>query len=312
MLIHILAASVLFISSYALADELSSKFVNYVTGSWSNENQNTTNPSQFPLYSAEHCGVTLSEAYNKAEASAFLYQIGPVGGRRKMVFVVEDIAAGEVQLSSRRLADSSFINESFCQQPKASRIIPAGVLLESTCSVFYKFIESTLEFVGATLPEGCPSRFQGAVALHVRETVSSTQLKIEEKWLNANGEQVAGSLYGPVIYDKKPQFEDASEAKYSCWASLKKSDGTYTFDKSVIQDRGGQFRTSAVLGANGVSQSYDIRLTRVSFEDRIPVLKLSIHTADEMKSIQYNWAAIGAARIGVNSTWIQVGCTRIE
>lgn len=66
------------------------------------------------------------------------------------------------------------------------------------------------------------------------------------------------------------------------------------------------------VDAEGAKQNFEVYLKRVSFDDRVPVLKLSVHKAGTEKSVFYVWGEVGAARVGVNVTWIQVGCTRVK
>lgn len=291
---------------------LSDQFVNFVSGYLTNENQNILDPKSFPLVIANHCSISVVNSQSAEPQSGFLYQIGQGEARRRMVFIVSVRSDGTVGLASRRIVDPSGIETEFCKRASAKRIIDEKNLMTSTCSVIYQYDSEKSVFQGSTLPEGCPSTFQGAVALHVKEVVSDGRLEIEEKWLDASGKQVAGSIVGPYIYIRKQQFREVSEARYSCWASVKKTDGTYTLDRATITDRGGKFSTSNIVNAQGEEEAYDIKLTRVSFEGKVPVLKLSIHKAGNDGSIFYHWAQIGAERIGNNPSWIQVGCTRLD
>lgn len=300
--------------STLLTDEpsLVDRFVGYVTGYWTNENQNILAPENFPLTVANHCGLTVVNPDTGTSQKGFLYQIGEFPHQQRMVFMLEELGAGKLDLASRRFTDTSVIGGDFCQKKTENRLIEDRYLLPSKCHVAYEYNTQEKVYRGSTAPEGCPSTFQGATTLHVKETVSENQLAIEEKWLDANGQQVAGSKFGPYIYVKKNPFKATAEGEYSCWASLKKPDGTHTFDRGKISDRGGVLKTASIVGAEGQTVAYDVHLTRVSFEDKIPVLKLSVHKTGDEKSIFYNWVEVGARNVGVNATWIQVGCTRTK
>ncbi len=291
---------------------LSDRFVSFVTGHLTNENQNILDPKNFPLVVADHCGVTVVDSLTAGSHSGFLYQIGQGDGRRRMIFTVSDLSNGMIDLGSRRISDPSGLESEFCKKSSDKRIIDEKNLKPSTCHVFYQYDDEAKVFRGSTPPEGCPSTFQGSVAMHVKEVVSDGRLEIEERWLDASGKQVAGATAGPYIYIRKPQFKEDSEARYSCWASLKNPDGTHTWDRANVTDRGGKFSTSNIVSAEGESLAYDVKLARVSFDDKVPVLKLSIHKSGNDGSILYHWAQTGAERIGINVTWIQVGCTRTE
>jgi len=288
------------------------RFVGYVTGHWTNENQNTLDPENFPLVEANHCGLTVVNPNTGTSQKGFLYQIGTFPQQRRMVFMLTELSDGKLDLASRRFTDPSVISSDFCQKMAKDRLLEERFILPSKCNVVYEYDTQEKVYRGSTAPEGCPSTFQGATALHVKETVSENHFAIEEKWVDANGNQVAGSQVGPYIYVKKKPLSSSAEGEYSCWASLKKPDGTHTFDRGTISDRGGVLTTASIVAADGKTTAYEVHLTRVSFEDRIPVLKLSVRKAGDSKSVFYNWAEVGARNVGVNASWIQVGCTRIK
>jgi hypothetical protein len=288
------------------------KFISYVSGHLTNENQNILDPKNFPLVVAEHCGVAVVNSTSSEPQMGFLYQIGEKPNRRRMVFTVSLRPDGTLDLASRRILDGAKIATDLCQESADKRVISEESLKPSTCHVYYQYDGTEGIFRGSTPPEGCPSTFMGAVVMHVKEVVSDGRLEIEERWLDASGKQVAGSTAGPYVYLRKPQFTGASSAQYSCWAALKKPDGTYTLDRSIVNDRGGKFSTSSIVSSEGETLSYDIKLDRVSFNNNIPVLKLGIYKSGNDRSILYLWAEVGARLIGTNVTWIQVGCTRTE
>jgi hypothetical protein len=261
---------------------------------------------------AEHCGVTVVNSETDSGQSAFLYQIGTGESRRRMVFIVRELTGESVELASRKIMDPAKYNSEICRKNSDNRVIDDADLKPATCRVFYQYDKQADVFRGSTAVEGCPSSFMGAVAMHVKEVVSDGRLEIEERWLNASGKQVAGSTAGPYIYVRKQQFSESQVAQYSCWASVRKPDGTHTWDRLNVSDRGGEFSTGSIVNPEGETLSYKVKLDRVSFENKVPVLKLAIYKSGSEKSTLYQWAEVGARRIGINLTWIQVGCTRTE
>jgi hypothetical protein len=310
---HFMTTSILLSSlmanSVAFAEPISDRFMDFVSGDWTNENQHFLAPDKFSFAESHHCRLTVTG--DQGPRNAVLFQIGSEIQPRRRVFIPTLLSNGTLELASRRIKNESSLTPYYCSLPAASRTIDDALLDPAKCFVYYTYNKEKDNFEGSTAPEGCPSSFQGATSLHVRETVSANKLEIEEKWLDASGKFVAGSANGPYIYVKKPKFPLSSMARYSCWASLKKPDNTFTLNRAELSDNGGVMKAE-VTDAQNQLQSFEVKLSRVSFSDTTPVLKLSVHQAGSEKSMFYVWAEPGAYRIGANVTWIQAGCTRIN
>lgn len=173
------------------------------------------------------------------------------------------------------------------------------------CDVTFGEMDSENVISGYTNPESCIINSRGKT-LHVTTEliIYKTSFKVYDEAFDSDG--------NAVWYREDKTGHIMNKARvFDCWSVLRKGDtkesGWEVSKNNRVHDQGGKFTIE--FGDN----KFDITLSQLFYgQEKKPILKLGFHKKDVSPTFTYTWANHDATNIGLNSGYLQAGCTLVK
>lgn len=180
----------------------------FFAGRFSNDEQVASDPQNFTPVEYEFCQVDFSDTPMRPDTRLMMSrQVVKTPARtikRNRIYEFFRDEEGKISVRTNPFEDTK-VPEDICQRGLDERRNLSSTILtqRDQCVLNFEWQEAEQAFVGGTPKEGCPSTFQGSVKMIIEEVIKDGVIQPWERWLNAQGEQVAGSRAGPYIYKRK-------------------------------------------------------------------------------------------------------------
>ncbi|NBO39406.1 hypothetical protein EBU99_12570 [bacterium] len=184
-----------------------SQIAAFFSGRLSNAEQVKADPQNFMPVEYEFCQIDAAGSPLRPATRLMLaHQIITTPARtlkRNRIYEFFRTDEGKIGIRTNPF-DETKVPADICQKSLEERrsIDPQALAQRDTCVLSFDWQEDAQAYVGSTPKDGCASTFQGAVKFTSEETIKDGMISPWERWLNAQGEQVAGSKVGPYIYKR--------------------------------------------------------------------------------------------------------------
>jgi CpeT protein len=178
-------------------------------GGFSNRDQHIRNKTEFSLVSNKTCPVKIDGPKESGVFDLITNQRIETGSRiikRTSLYRVrpqdKNQVLSEPTVEVYSLSGAQF--EDYCSD-KAKWNTPQVIsLANQPCTISFqqKMVSTLTRYEGKTPQGGCSSSFRGASTLVIDELIDAYSVKVWERWLDLDGNQVAGSTKGFYEYQK--------------------------------------------------------------------------------------------------------------
>lgn len=227
--------------------------------------------------------------------------------RQRIYSFAPDFEENAIRLTIYAPKDAKKLVDAHLDPKKLKGLRPSQFTTYDGCDVFWKAQSS---YFHGYMKEGA-CRVESKRSGKTLVITDDLQLSENEIWIRDQAEDADGNY---VFGNKAGVHHKNRKARpFKCWLSIKKEDGSFTFDNDLkIHDQGGRVWVDAVAGAHG---KVGIKMRNVvwPYGRNRPSLVLYVYKGeDQDKAVSYAWANPEADRIGINLRFVQGSCTLDE
>ncbi len=186
---------------------------------------------------------------------------------------------------------------------------PADFRTVPGCNVYWRFAGD--HYVGE-MDEGACFYYSEDMGKNVYIT-DTLRLTAEELWIGDTAYDEDGNL----LFGRDEPHRNRKVRYFDGWGAVRRSafapdSGNDPDEMLLVPDLRlhNEGQIVPLVTADGDPTGYRVELARLTYQNtRVAVLKLGILDSDSGETLAYSWANPGAARIGINLGWLQVGMT---
>ncbi len=224
--------------------------------------------------------------------------------RQRIYSFEPDYEENAVRLTIYTPKDPKPLINAHLDTAKLAGLTPRDFRTVEGCEVFWK--AQINAFHGYMKENACKvdSRASGQTLIITDDLLlTENEIWIRDEARGSDGAYIFGNKAGVHHKNRKARA-------FKCWLSIKKEDGSFTFDPNIkIHDQGGR---AWIDGEPGVHPRVGIKMRNVvwPYGTNRPSLVLYVYEGDdEDRAVSYAWATPEADRIGINLRFMQGSCT---
>ncbi len=227
--------------------------------------------------------------------------------RQRIYSFEADNDENAVRLTIYAPNDASKLVDAHLKPDLLATLKPSQFVTYPGCEVFWK-AESNY-FHGYMKKDACKVESKRSGRTLIIE--DDLQLTENELWIRDEAKDTDGNY----VYGNKAgvHHKNRKARRFTCWVSVKKEDGSFTFDNNLeIHDQGGRIWIEAVEGEH---KRVGLKMRNVVWpygRNKPSLVLYAYHGEDADRAVSYAWANPEADRIGLNLRFAQGSCTLDE